>query len=547
MIRAKAHETSRTLPILLVAIVTTLALTGGLLTPAAAAQQRTHNAFGASGTVDDTTTDSEPTWQSATATAGSGPLPDGFVDEAMRRIGAVDAWADGMRGQGALVAVIDTGVAPIAALEGSVVGEINFTDGDGGDGFGHGTYMASLIAAGSATAPGVAPEAGILSLKVADEEGSTDLRSVLDALQWLAGPGRSLGIRVATLAVGIDPDSQAGEVVDAATAALAAGGTLVITAAGNDEGAQRLTSPSTSPGTLSAGALDGDEPASFSATGPDRAGVTQPDAFLPGVGVYGHTDPDSAIAQEAAENAPPEAAERLALGQIRADGTSAAAALAAGVAALVSAENPALDGLELAAVLGKDSQGSVLDAPAAIAEAQALTTSRPDPELLPNGHARPVHPHTPPDEIPLAPVAEWTAAEWNTDGWRIGSWAGDRWQDDVWGVGRQAAKGGTAKWYTDEWHTTRWGAAKWYGDDWDTAKWYTAKWYTAKWYTAKWYGEDWDTAKWYTAKWYGDNGDTTAKGIVKGYKAKWYGDEWDSAKWYTAKWYGDGGDPAEHG
>jgi subtilisin family serine protease len=158
--------------------------------------------------------------------------------------------------------------------------------------------MASVIAGRGSVAPGVAPEAGILSLKVSGPDGSTSLGSVLAALEWLHGPGHRAGIRVATLAMAVEPGTEAAVYLDRAVDRVAAAGVLVITASGND-GPDALTSPATATRSFSVGAVDDagtveradDVTASFSGSGPDTAGVAQPDASASGVRVTGSLPP----------------------------------------------------------------------------------------------------------------------------------------------------------------------------------------------------------------------------------------------------------------
>jgi serine protease AprX len=286
------------------------------------------------------------------------------LDLGVRSTGADLVWADGIRGAGAVVALVDTGVAPVSALDGAVVGEIDFSGTGGGDPYGHGTFLASLIAGRGPAAPGVAPEAGILSLKVADAEGGTTLGTVLTALEWLYGPGRAGGVRIATLALGVDADSSAATFLDAAADRLAASDVLVVTAAGND-GPDALTSPATATRTFSVGSFDPAEQldtpvaADFSGTGVDRAGVAQPDALAAGVSVTGHVDPDSVIGRDHAEE--------LRGTLLRGSGTSMSTALAAGVAALAQSARPDLGGGALEIALRNDA--GVVDAPDAVGAA----------------------------------------------------------------------------------------------------------------------------------------------------------------------------------
>ena len=420
-----------------------------------------------------------------------------------------------------LVALIDTGVADIGALDGSVAGEIDFTgEGRGGDGFGHGTYMASLIAAGYGTDPG---EAGVLSLKVADDEGATDLGTVLGALQWMHGPGRSLGIRIATLALGVDPCEPAAEILDAAAEHLTAAGTLVITAAGNktddpvcdEEHFDTLTSPATAPGTISAGALDQDgEEADFSASGKDRAGVEQPDVLMPGVEVPGYNHEDKAVT---------------------ASGTSASAALTANVAAQASAANPGLDGGELGEILRDEVDGDrVLQGGQAITAADGeVAAGHRTPETLPNGRLAPVPGNADPGEVPLPELAKWHATTSNGTGWHSAEWAKARWNDDTWGLGKgQSERWSIARWHIARWHASDWEADQWDASHWDAAEWEIARWHIARWHIARWHADDWHIARWHAddweiARWHADDWEI----------ARWHADDWEIARWHIARWH----------
>ena len=79
----------------------------------------------------------------------------------------------GQRGEGVVVAVIDSGIAPIADLRSQIVGFVDFTQGGivstPYDDYGHGTHVAGLIAGGQS---GVAPGASLIGLKVLDANGA---------------------------------------------------------------------------------------------------------------------------------------------------------------------------------------------------------------------------------------------------------------------------------------------------------------------------------------------------------------------------------------
>ena len=417
------------------------------------------------------------------------------IDSAVASTRAPDVW-DATRGEKTVVALVDTGVAPIPALTDAVAGEIDFTGTGGGDGYGHGTYMASLIAARGGDLPGVAPGTGVLSLKVADETGASDLGTVMSALQWLYGPGRAVGIRIATLALGVDAESDAAELLDLATARLAADGVLVVTAAGN-EGPGELSSPATSPGTFSVGAVDDqgtperhdDTPAEFSATGVDRAGVAQPDVVASGVDVVGHMHPDAAIAQEHEDAVIEE-------GLIRGSGTSMSTALTAGVAALALSARPDLDGQALAEALR--AAGGELDAPDTLVAASALPERR---QPLPGHQAQAPNDNAKGWEQRAIPALRWhdeldgpqgQTVRWQTVRWQTVRWQGQSWNHQQWG----SIRWGTVRWQTVRWQGDHWGSA-----DWDWSVWGTVRWQAGGWQGDEWAGEDWQTVRWQTVRW----------------------------------------------
>jgi subtilisin family serine protease len=108
-------------------------------------------------------------------------------------IDALEAWQVGT-GSGAIVAVIDTGVdASHPDLAGRVLPGRDFS-GAGTpatvDRVGHGTNVASIIAANGATMAGVAPDAQILPLKVfRDSAGAFSMSGYVAAIRYAADQG----------------------------------------------------------------------------------------------------------------------------------------------------------------------------------------------------------------------------------------------------------------------------------------------------------------------------------------------------------------------
>lgn len=113
-------------------------------------------------------------------------------------------WSHGIRGQGVVIAEIDTGVnAQLPALAGKVLSGKDFGSAGGNgqvdrekDEFGHGTAMASIMVGGEGTAGviGTAPGARILPIAV-PLQGTTDVGSsdhMGDAIRWAADHGAKI-------------------------------------------------------------------------------------------------------------------------------------------------------------------------------------------------------------------------------------------------------------------------------------------------------------------------------------------------------------------
>jgi subtilisin family serine protease len=152
-----------------------------------------------------------------------------------RGIGVLDAW-DLSLGDGALVAVLDTGIdGGHRDLAGALAAPGGFVDVVGGaaapyDDNGHGTAVAGIIAArmnDSGGTAGVAPLSRVLAVKVADREGAA---SYADIATGLAESVRR-GARIVNISLGAPRDDPS---LAAAVGATIRAGVLVVAAAGNE-------------------------------------------------------------------------------------------------------------------------------------------------------------------------------------------------------------------------------------------------------------------------------------------------------------------------
>jgi subtilisin family serine protease len=250
------------------------------------------------------------------------------------------------------VAVVDTGIAgdlsDFADLNGrgsrvmaSAVTNPCATDAN--DHFGHGTHVAGLIA-GVGRHLGVAPDANLISVKVADDDGNTTVLDVIYGIQFAVDHRRSLGIRVINLSLSSTvAESYVTDPLDAAVESAWFQGIVVVAAAGNEGTAPDAVSyaPGNDPYVITAGAVDDrgtrtiadDVLAPWSSRGLTQDGVRKPEVLAPGALLVAPLAPGS----DFTELCP----ECIVEGRyFRLSGTSMASAVVSGAVALILAENP---------------------------------------------------------------------------------------------------------------------------------------------------------------------------------------------------------------
>lgn len=208
------------------------------------------------------------------ATAVAAPGPAGHTEWWFDAWHVGRLWAEGARGQGVTIGVIDTGVrADLPELAGAILPGTDF-GAAGGDGrvdrdraeFGHGTAMASLMVAraGRFDILGMAPDAKVLPVAVpitgtTDDAGGAANGDLVQAIRWAADHGA----KIINMSLGAprDPDGSGArscprDEQDAVDHALAKGA-IVVAAAGNSgaEGSP-IDEPSVCLGVVAVGAQD---------------------------------------------------------------------------------------------------------------------------------------------------------------------------------------------------------------------------------------------------------------------------------------------------
>jgi len=414
-------------------------------------------------------------------------VPDGGLDSVHKDVvGAGVASAGGARGAGVNVAVLDTGVSAVPRLANRLVPVgakscVNLSDEAGcHDSYGHGTFVAGMV-------NDVAPDAGIVAVKMSGRDGTMNVSRLLEAIGWVIANKDAYGIRVVNLSVRtFSPLSYRVDPVNLAVERAWAAGLSVVVSAGNQGPAEgSIAKPADDPWVLTVGSTDDqgtveptdDAVSSFSARGPSAAdGVEKPDVVAPGRSLVGLRSPGS----EADLRHP----NYVDGDRRRGSGTSFSAPLVAGAAAVLHAADPTATNDRVKFALTATAQpvpegsaagaGTVdvsraLHAPAGVANANRF-----HPLLWPAGAAS--------LEDVVRSVFELQ--------WLSGLYAGANWQG--------------ANWQGANWQGANWQGANWQGANWQGANWQGANWQGANWQGANWQGANWQGANWQGANWQGE-------------------------------------------
>ena len=152
-------------------------------------------------------------------------------------------------GAGVRIAVIDSGIVPHPALP-ELAGSIAITPfpRNLNRTYGHGTAVASLIAGSHPSAPGVAPAAGLVSVRVGDESGKADSYALA------AGILASLdaGVQIINISMGTTEDNP---LIREAVVMAQSRGVVIVAASGNSK-RDEACYPAAYPGVISVGAVD---------------------------------------------------------------------------------------------------------------------------------------------------------------------------------------------------------------------------------------------------------------------------------------------------
>ena len=472
--------------------------------------------------------------------------------------GQHDANGKAVTGQGVTVAVLDSGVEAVPGLNapGQLVQgpdlslEANSNLDRGHDTFGHGTHLASIIAARDDLATdasgkptgltntqqmGIAPGAQVLAVKAATADGSTDVSEVIAGLDWIVAHRNDKGMNVKVVNLSFGTDSTQSYQIDPLAAAVENAwkhGIVVVVSAGNEgNGTAQLTDPAMDPYVIAVGASDPNlqvngwqAPAVASFSNGGNA-TRSPDLVAPGRSIVGFRDPGSFIDTEHPEGlVKGDGTGRL----FRGSGTSQAAAVVSGAVTLLAQAFPNATPDQLKAAL-KNSAKRLYGAPSTLQGAgelnvndaynylKGLLPAKPSATQLAKlasfgqtfpgssglgsldaarGGSHLVDPSTGSilyGEVDVQGMpwnaSAWQAAERAGTAWNGGSWLGEQYSGSNWAAG-------TATWASTGWTAARWSGAQWTDADWLAARWSAARWSSARWSSARWSAALWSAHLW---------------------------------------------------
>ena len=377
-------------------------------------------------------------------------------------IGANKVWnaAPYDQGQGIGVAIVDSGVNPNGDLYTNMgvnrqVADVRFNSDynqSTSDGYGHGTFVAGIVGGDGSESSGkyigVAPMVNIINVKVSNDDGSASMKNVVQGLQWVLQNKAAYNIRVVNLSLNSsDAESYNTSPLDAAVEILWFNGVVVVVSAGN-KGSGAIYPPANDPFAITVGAVDDkgtgaitdDVVSNFSAYGNSEDGAVKPDLVAPGTNITAR------LVNQNMGLAKSHPANKVGTQYFRMSGTSMAAPMVSGAAALLLQDEPGLTPdqvkYRLMATANKSWNGyKTIKAGAGYLDVYAAVTGATNGSanigILPSQLLS-----TGPQPITWGSVGwesvgwesvGWESVGWESVGWESVGWESVGWESDYWG------------------------------------------------------------------------------------------------------------------
>jgi serine protease AprX len=477
--------------------------------------------------------------------------------------GAASMWNAGATGKGIDVAVIDSGAVPVKGMDsGNVVygPDLSFEAGtpvENLDTNGHGTAMASIIAGRDSSAKtyagnstdflGVAPDARIVSIKVADALGHTDVSQAIAAIDWVTEHAHDPGFNIRVVNMSFGTDGTQSYLLDPLAYAAEQAwhkGIVVVVAVGNEGfGTQKVNNPAYDPYLIAVGSdntngtatVADDTVSSFSN---DGDGTRNPDVVAPGEHIVGLRSPNSFLDQS---HPGAVVEDRF----FRGSGTSQATAVVSGAAALLLSQRPDLTPDQVKALL----MGTAQHVPNATAAQQgsglidlAAAMKAPTPNAVQN-YARSTGNgslEAARGSVHVEVEGQTVTGEVDVTGTDIDQSSAETITEDVATTNQEAA----ATDATDpaaqpapadsptadpalsgvSWSGVSWSGVSWSGVSWSGVSWSGVSWSGVSWSGVSWSGVSWSGVSWSGVSWSG---------------VSWSGVSWSGVSWSGVSWSGN--------
>lgn len=380
-------------------------------------------------------------------------------------------------GQGVGVAVVDSGVSTDQDFANLTrIGSFNANSRTPNDVYGHGTHVAGIIAgsgiASGGAVRGLAPGVNLISVKISDETGMAYESDTLEALQWIYQHRAEYNIRVVNLSINTAQEASYHlSPLDAGVEFLWFNGIVVVASSGNrsttDAAHAVTTAPANDPYIITVGATDeggtgaraDDILAPYTAYGHTVDGYLKPEIAAPGSRIYSVLSGQSHWAKAYPDRMSPSGE------YFRLSGTSMAAPMVAGAAALLLAAEPSLTpdqvkfrllhtGSPLPVLLDGVPQFDLpyLDLYAGLTSTAVEPANR---NLVPSHLLLGT----------LADAVDRTAPGWNSVNWNSVNWNSVNWNSVNWN---------SVNWNSVNWNSVNWNSVNWNSVNWNSVNWNSA-------------------------------------------------------------------------
>ena len=442
----------------------------------------------------------------------------------------VDAAGQKVTGKGVGVALVDSGIAPVKGLAqpGKVINgpDLSFESQAGNlvnrDTFGHGTHMAGIIAgrdpetpAGKENDPryfvGVAPDATLVNLRVAPADGAVDVSQVIAAIDWAVTHRKDPGLNIRVLNLSFGTDSVQDPKLDPLAYAVEQAwkaGIVVVASVGNDGPTDtRVSNPAIDPYILAVGGADtlgtagqkDDLVGAFSSRGD---AVRHADLLAPGRSIGSLRDPGSYVDVNYPTGLVADGTNRF----FKGSGTSQAAAVVSGAAALLLQQRPTLTPDQVKKLLtstaqpltGADTiaQGAGELNIKAASEASTPTVAQSFTKALGTGSLEAArgsaHVADSMTGVELTGERDIMGQPWKPTTWTATSAAGTSWTGGTWNGNLWAG----SDWTGTSWTARTWSARTWSARTWSGSTWSARTWSGSTWSARTWSGSYWTSTTW---------------------------------------------------